>query len=497
MANGLERMLANIGASNIREQQREERMSSNILNQAFRQEQERVKDGTDILKNLNSQIQGLSDPSQIDSVRSTAQSIVSQIDNPVTSSIMGLIDNSVNLQKQKINVERKEKAIVQQFDSKLKNVKSQSDLNALKLDIATMETGDLKDDLSKRLQGISTSITEIQTQNASDFLMQDNAGLIFNPERFTDVQKDSVLKQSNIFKRYDTNDELDPQEKKILLQINNALRLKASGNNSQDKIIEKGTNDFIELQYPTVTTPTGGVLIGGNQIASEDEVESDAVTITMNLETLQSNYTNLGYPAQSSVDFMDLDKMTKDYGKNNMALFTQKSEALILKQVNSFMPPSVFSESSNKNKSIFNDEITKSDYETINGSLEGYHPNVSTYGDLRDKWLVENEFGSYFKAPVLKQALNKARNEAKTRNEIKTYVSRNVFTGQKLKTGTGDKAEDLMLDDNTIFKTLDHIETSLKSLEKLQPIIKKYNFSGEETSEMSDDIKGNANQSLF
>ena len=126
MANGLERMLANIGASNIREQQREERMSSNILNQAFRQEQERVKDGTDILKNLNSQIQGLSDPSQIDSVRSTAQSIVNQIDNPVTSSIMGLIDNSVNLQKQKINVERKEKAIVQQFDSKLKNVKSQS-----------------------------------------------------------------------------------------------------------------------------------------------------------------------------------------------------------------------------------------------------------------------------------------------------------------------------------------------------------------------------------
>ena len=146
-----------------------------------------------------------------------------------------------------------------------------------------METGDLKDDLSNRLQGISTSITEIQTQNALDFLMQDNAGLIFNPERFTDVQKDSVLKQSNIFKRYDTNDELDPQEKKILLQINNALRLKASGNNSQDKIIEKGTNDFIELQYPTVTTPTGGVLIGGNQIASEDEVESDAVTITMNL----------------------------------------------------------------------------------------------------------------------------------------------------------------------------------------------------------------------
>ena len=95
----------------------------------------------------------------------------------------------------------------------------------LPVDIATMETGDLKDDLSKRLQGISTSITEIQTQNASDFLMQDNAGLIFNPERFTDVQKDSVLKQSNIFKRYDTNDELDPQEKKILLQINYGITL--------------------------------------------------------------------------------------------------------------------------------------------------------------------------------------------------------------------------------------------------------------------------------
>ena len=51
-------------------------------------------------------------------------------------------------------VERKEKAIVQQFDSKLKNVKSQSDLNALKLDFSII------DDIScnsilKRVSGLS------------------------------------------------------------------------------------------------------------------------------------------------------------------------------------------------------------------------------------------------------------------------------------------------------------------------------------------------------
>ena len=490
MANGLERMLANIGASNIREQQREERMSSNILNQAFRQEQERVKDGTDILKNLNAQIQGLSDPSQIDSVRSTAQSIVNQIDNPVTSSIMGLIDNSVNLQKQKINVERKEKAIVQQFDSKLKNVKSQSDLNALKLDIATMETGDLKDDLSKRLQGISTSITEIQTQNASDFLMQDNAGLLFNPERFTDVQKDSVLKQSNVFKRYDKNDKLEPQEEKLLLLMNNALRRKASGDDSADTDITNYQNEYIELQYPTDATPTSGVFIGGNQIATNDEYKSDVSEVVQKLRNIKGNFDDLSISNKSFVNDINIQGFNETYSKSPV-VFMNRVESEILKNVNSFFPSSFFTTLEKKeesDRSIFNDKIGVSDYIFLNnGSDVGYIPNVTTYGDVKDLWIVENEFGSFYKAPVLRQALKKAKQNKEASENMGEFIRKNVDSGTVIRR----KGE------GRIDKIFNYLDTSLSTYDSLLPVTNKYkNPNDQEISFISEAIDLSPQQSL-
>ena len=57
--------------------------------------------------------------------------------------------------------------------------------------------------------------------------------------------------------------------------MNNALRRKASGDTSADTDITNYQNEYIELQYPTDATPTSGVFIGGNQIATDDEYKSD------------------------------------------------------------------------------------------------------------------------------------------------------------------------------------------------------------------------------
>ena len=101
MANALDRMLANIGASNIREQQREERMSSNILAQAFQREDRRVTQAPNVLGALQKQITDLSDPAEVDKITSGAKSIANQVDSPVVQAIMNGIQNTADLTKKK------------------------------------------------------------------------------------------------------------------------------------------------------------------------------------------------------------------------------------------------------------------------------------------------------------------------------------------------------------------------------------------------------------
>ena len=145
-------------------------------------------------------------------------------------------------------------------------------------------------------------------------------------------------------------------------------------------------------------------------------------------------------------------------------------ESEILKNVN-FFPLSFFTTLENKkqnDKSIFNDKIGVSDYIFLNnGSDVGYKPNVTTYGDVKDLWIVENEFGSFYKAPVLRQALKKAKDNKEASKQMGIFIDREVDKTKSLlqrNVRTGDR----------INKVLDYLDTSLDAYDSLLPITNKY-----------------------
>tara|TARA_A100001037_G_scaffold53095_1_gene45197 strand:+ start:23565 stop:25202 length:1638 start_codon:yes stop_codon:yes gene_type:complete len=172
MANALDRMLANIGASNIREQQREERMSSNILAQAFQREDRRVTQATNVLGELQKQITTLSDPKEVDKITSGAKSIANQVDSPVVEAIMNGLQNTADLKKKNINIEKASNTLKNNYVQQIKKAGgNETELAELITIASTLPNTELREDITKNINATIEATknlkTAYQTENLS------------------------------------------------------------------------------------------------------------------------------------------------------------------------------------------------------------------------------------------------------------------------------------------------------------------------------------------
>ena len=172
MANALDRMLANIGASNIREQQREERMSSNILAQAFQREDRRVTQATNVLGELQKQITTLSDPAEVDKITSGAKSIANQVDSPVVQAIMNGLQNTADLTKKNINIEKATNTLKNNYVQQIKKAGgNETELAELITIASTLPDTKVREDITKNItaniEATKNLTTAYQTENLS------------------------------------------------------------------------------------------------------------------------------------------------------------------------------------------------------------------------------------------------------------------------------------------------------------------------------------------
>ena len=222
MANALDRMLANIGASNIREQQREERMSSNILAQAFQREDRRVTQATNVLGALQKQITDLSDPAEVDKITSGAKSIANQVDSPVVQAIMNGIQNTADLTKKNINIEKATNTLKNNYVQQIKKADgNETELAELIKIASTLPNTELREDITKNInaniEATENLRTAYQTENLSESfkdLRGQMSSFIINNDR---EGLRSLLENDPTFSLYNRDGKIDDEELGITL----------------------------------------------------------------------------------------------------------------------------------------------------------------------------------------------------------------------------------------------------------------------------------------